>query len=155
MKYCSAGTNIHTQSWVKILQYFIFLQLLGRVWILTLDHRRDPWAFLLPASFLSPVCVCILFPHFSSFSSALPLPVCWLPVEQQLPPSLPPFPPSLLFLPFCCSPCCSLCPLLSPSSLFFNPTLPEPVRMSSGLLCKRHGRGTALVLGCHTPDQPP
>lgn len=44
--------------------------------------------------------------------------------------------------------------LLSPSSLYFNPTLPEPVRMSSGLLCKRHGRGLDLVLGCHTSDQP-
>lgn len=42
--------------------------------------------------------------------------------------------PSLPFLPFCCSPRCLPCPLPSPSSL--NPTLPEPVWMSSGLLCK-------------------
>lgn len=53
------------------------------------------------------------------------------------------------FLPFCCPHS-----LFSPSSLLFNPTLPEPVRMSSGLLCKRHGRGLDLVLGCHTSDQP-
>lgn len=36
-----------------------------------------------------------LFPYSSSFLSALPLPVCWLPVVQQLPPSSSSFPPSL------------------------------------------------------------
>lgn len=112
-------------------------------WIVTLAHRRDPWAFFLPAfRFIAcvcvpvRVCVYVLFPRLSSFRSATPF--AYLVTSCQTAAS------SL-----------SIAPLLSPSSLFFNPTLPEPVRMSSGLLCKRHGRGMDLVLGCHTPDQPP
>lgn len=69
-------------------------------------------------------------------------------------------------LPCCCpfdflSNCSSLPPLPSlllnthpPPSLFFNPTLPKPVWMSSGLLRKGHGRVMVLMLECHTPDWP-
>lgn len=92
-------------------------------------QTRDPWAFYI---FLYLWCVCVLVrvysSHSSSFRSASPLPICWLPFETAAPsPPLPPFsvaPSSLL-------PPCSLIP----------PSL-KPVWMSSGLLCKR---GTALA----------
>lgn len=105
-----------------------------------------------PASlwfYLLPRCVCVCVPvyivcMFCSLASApFALPCRCLFVD---------FLWNSSFLPFCCSPCG---PLLCAPSLFFNPTLPESVRMSSGLLCKRHGRGMDLVLECHTPDQPP
>lgn len=70
---------------------------------LSLDFDFGPQARPLnfpPASlwfYLLPVCVCVcsclycvyvLFPRLSSFCSAMPLPICWLPVEQRLPPFL-------------------------------------------------------------------
>lgn len=97
-------------------------------WIVTLDHRRDPWAFFLPA-FHFIVCVCVpfrvcvyvLFPRLSSFRSAMPLPICWLPVEQQLPPFL--LPPSSLLPP---------CSLIPPSPSLFVCHLVSYVRGMGG-----------------------
>lgn len=98
-----------------------FAALGGLSW--NLDHRRDRWASLLPASFLSPVCVCLCsctclcaFCSLTSAPFALPchcLFVDFLSNSSSLPPSLP------SFLPFCALPVvrCAPSSLLPPCSL--------------------------------------
>lgn len=104
-----------------MLQYKLIslLGVLRLLWILivTLSHWRDPCVCV-------PVRVCVLF--LFPASSLLALPSCCLFVD---------FLSNSSFLPpFCCRLPTSLLP---PRPLI----PPSPVRMSSALLCKRHGRG--------------
>lgn len=136
----------HRSTCHFISLFFWAVKMFGILAFAESDHRLDSWFSSCHSGFYVLcvyVCVCFCTCWYmcvfcSCTSAPFSLPCCWLPVKLQLPPSF-----SFLSV-------ASLAPHLSPSFLFFNPPSPlilKPVWMSSGLLCKRHGRGKALCLG--------